>query len=181
VAHDENRFFGRPIVGGMGVGLAATVVHPIFAENMTHSPKSDSLQDPTLKDAKPPFNAQSQPWLGLASRIDPRPDHGETSYRGSGRLAGRKAFITGGDSGMGRAVAIAYGREGADVAINYLPAEEPDAREVIDLIRKEGRICVPIPGDLSRQRHARRKTRTGKEAEGRNCEHRARSASSSAA
>lgn len=86
--------------------------------------------------------------------------------------------MTGGDSGTGRAAAIAYGREAADVAINYLPAEEPDAREVIDLIRKEGRLGVPIPGDLSRQRHARRKTRTGKEAEGRNCEHCARSASS---
>src|SRR6202012_2175997 len=74
--------------------------------------------------------------------------HGETSYRGSGRLAGRKALITGGDSGMGRAAAIAYAREGADVVINYLPAEEPDAREVIQLIKDAGRIGVPIPGDL---------------------------------
>jgi NAD(P)-dependent dehydrogenase (short-subunit alcohol dehydrogenase family) len=80
--------------------------------------------------------------------MNPRPDHGETSYRGSGRLAGRRALITGGDSGMGRAAAIAFAREGADVAINYLPAEEPDAREVIDLITDAGRRGFPIPGDL---------------------------------
>ncbi|PNB38829.1 NAD(P)-dependent oxidoreductase, partial [Pseudomonas sp. FW305-130] len=76
------------------------------------------------------------------------PDHGESSYRGSGRLAGRKALITGGDSGMGRAAAIAYAREGADVAINYLPDEEADAQEVIDLIHAAGRTGVAIPGDL---------------------------------
>jgi NAD(P)-dependent dehydrogenase (short-subunit alcohol dehydrogenase family) len=80
--------------------------------------------------------------------MQPPPDHGETSYCGSGRLAGRKALITGGDSGMGRAAAIAYAREGADVAINYLPAEEPDAQEVIALIKAEGRIGLAIPGDL---------------------------------
>ncbi len=98
------------------------------------------LQDPTEKYPKPPYKRQSQPWPGLASKMDPRPDHGETSYRGSGRLAGRKALITGGDSGMGRAAAIAYAREGADVAINYFPTEEPDAKEVIDLIKAEGRV-----------------------------------------
>ena len=80
--------------------------------------------------------------------MDPRPDHGETSYKGSGRLAGRKALITGGDSGMGRAAAIAYAREGCDVAINYFPTEEPDAQEVIALIKAEGRIGIAIPGDL---------------------------------
>jgi NAD(P)-dependent dehydrogenase (short-subunit alcohol dehydrogenase family) len=80
--------------------------------------------------------------------MTPRPDHGELSYKGSGRLKGRKALITGGDSGMGRAAAIAYAREGADVAINYLPAEEPDGREVIQLIKDSGRVAVPIPGDL---------------------------------
>ena len=80
--------------------------------------------------------------------MNPRPDHGETSYRGANRLAGRKALITGGDSGMGRAAAIAFAREGADVAIGYLPAEEPDAREVIALIRAAGRKAVALPGDI---------------------------------
>lgn len=108
----------------------------------------NDLQDPTSKYPKPPFKKQSQPWPGLASQMNPRPDHGETSYKGSGRLEGRKALITGGDSGMGRAAAIAYAREGADVAINYLPDEEEDAREVIAIIQAEGRIAVPIPGDI---------------------------------
>jgi NAD(P)-dependent dehydrogenase (short-subunit alcohol dehydrogenase family) len=80
--------------------------------------------------------------------MDPRPDHGETSYRGSGRLAGRKALITGGDSGMGRAAAIAFAREGADVAINYLPQEEPDAQEVIAFIKDAGRTGLAMPGDI---------------------------------
>jgi NAD(P)-dependent dehydrogenase (short-subunit alcohol dehydrogenase family) len=80
--------------------------------------------------------------------MEPPPDHGENSYRGNGRLTGRKALITGGDSGMGRAAAIAYAREGADVAINYFPNEEPDAQEVIRLIRDEGRTGIALPGDL---------------------------------
>ncbi len=105
-------------------------------------------QDPTAKYPKPPFPSQSQPWPGLASKMTPRPDHGETTYRGSGRLSGRKALITGGDSGMGRAAAIAFAREGADVAINYLPAEEPDAREVVALIEAVKRVAAPIAGDL---------------------------------
>ena len=105
-------------------------------------------KDPTTKYPRPPFHGQTQPWPGLAGKMDPRPDHGETSYKGSGRLAGRKALITGGDSGMGRAAAIAYAREGADVAINYYPTEEPDAKEVIELIKAEGRKAIAIPGDL---------------------------------
>jgi NAD(P)-dependent dehydrogenase (short-subunit alcohol dehydrogenase family) len=134
---EENNISRRKVLGGLGASLAAAAVTPILG-----------AQDPTTKYPRPPFKGQSQPWPGLASQMDPRPDHGETSYKGSGRLQGRKALITGGDSGMGRAAAIAYAREGADVAINYLPAEEADAKEVIALIKKEGRKGIAIPGDL---------------------------------
>jgi len=90
---------------------------------------------------KPPFPSQSQPMPGLTAKMDPRPDHGETSYRGSGRLAGKRAIITGGDSGIGRAVAIAFAREGADILIAYLD-ERDDAGEVAALVEKEGRKVV---------------------------------------
>lgn len=116
------------------------------------APLNQDLINPVDKYPKPLFKRQSQPWPGLAGQMDPRPDHGETSYKGSGRLAGRKALITGGDSGMGRAAAIAYAREGADVAINYYPTEEPDAREVIAMIKAEGRNALAIPGDLRDER-----------------------------
>jgi NAD(P)-dependent dehydrogenase (short-subunit alcohol dehydrogenase family) len=106
------------------------------------------MRNPLDKFPRPPFQPQSQPFPGLASKMNPPPDHGETSYRGSGRLDGRRALITGGDSGMGRGAAIAFAREGADVAINYLPAEEEDAREVVGFIRAAGRNAVAIPGDL---------------------------------
>ncbi|HZH36986.1 MAG TPA: SDR family oxidoreductase [Flavisolibacter sp.] len=114
-----------------------------------HTSNKQGLVDPRTKYPKPPFKEQSQPWPGLARDMDPLPDHGEKSYKGSGRLAGRKALITGGDSGMGRAAAIAFAREGADVAINYHPAEEPDAQEVVALIEAEGRKAVTIPGDIT--------------------------------
>jgi NAD(P)-dependent dehydrogenase (short-subunit alcohol dehydrogenase family) len=142
----------RQAVGLVGMGLATVAARSSIAQ--TTEPQAGGPQAPVAKDdprskyPKPPFQEQTQPWPGLASKMNPRPDHGETSYRGSGRLAGRKALITGGDSGMGRAAAIAYAREGADVAINYLPAEEPDAREVIQLIKDAGRRGFPIPGDL---------------------------------
>ena len=136
----------RDIVRGAGIGLAMTAVAPAFAETATAA--ATPLQDPTTKYPRPPYKKQSQPWPGLASKMEPPPDHGEKSYRGSGRLAGRKALITGGDSGMGRAAAIAYAREGADVAINYFPTEEPDAQQVIQLIKAEGRTALALPGDL---------------------------------
>ncbi len=151
--NDRNSYSRRRILSGIGAGLVAAAVVPAGANagvagNSNHPPDDEALQNPIDKYPKPTFPSQSQPWPGLASKMTPRPDHGETSYRGSGRLKGRKALITGGDSGMGRAAAIAYAREGADVAINYLPAEESDAREVIDLIKAEGRVGLAIPGDL---------------------------------
>jgi NAD(P)-dependent dehydrogenase (short-subunit alcohol dehydrogenase family) len=143
------RFSRRQVVGGLGVGLAVRIDSPAFSQTppSTFQPVQ-GMQDPISKYPKPPFKRQSQPWPGLASKMDPKPDHGETSYKGSGRLAGRRALITGGDSGMGRAAAIAFAREGADVAINYHPDEEPDAQEVIKLIKDAGRNGVALPGDL---------------------------------
>jgi len=107
-----------------------------------------TMQDPRSQYPRPPFPKQPQSAPGLAQKMDPQPDHGETSYKGAGRLKGRKALITGGDSGIGRAAAIAYAREGADVAIAYLPSEEADAREVIGLIEAEGRKALGLPGDI---------------------------------
>jgi NAD(P)-dependent dehydrogenase (short-subunit alcohol dehydrogenase family) len=149
----KENFTRRQIVGGLGAGLAAAVIKPAFAAggSMDSSPLQQApqgLSDPTTRYPRPPFHGQSQPWPGLAGKMDPKPDHGEKSYRGSGRLAGRKALITGGDSGMGRAAAIAYGREGADVAINHLLEEQPDADEVLALIKAEGRKALSLPGDI---------------------------------
>jgi len=107
------------------------------------------LVNPLDRYPKPPFVKQPQEVPGLASKMDPVPDHGEKSYKGSGRLLGRKALITGGDSGIGRAAAIAYAREGADVVINYLPQEQSDADEVLALIEEAGRKGFGIPGDIT--------------------------------
>lgn len=128
----------RKVLSGIGLGLASVVVSPVLGTPTGQNNAPEGLEDPTTKYPKPPFKSQSQPWPGLASKMDPRPDHGEKCYKGTGRLTGRKALITGGDSGMGRAAAIACAREGADVAINYLPAEEEDAQEVVALIKAEG-------------------------------------------
>ena len=146
----------RRVLGKIGTGLAATFASPVLALQggavtpsvSTRQPAQSIKRDPRTQFPRPPFPRQTQPWPGLASKMTPRPDHGETTYQGSGRLTGRKALITGGDSGIGRAVAIAYAREGADVAINYLPAEESDAQEVVALIRAAGRKAVAIPGDI---------------------------------
>ena len=148
---EQGKVSRRKALGGLGVALASAIVAPALGspggKQGEDLPPSE-LYNPVDKYPKPPFNTAMQPFPGLASKMTPRPDHGETSYKGSGRLKGRKALITGGDSGMGRAAAIAYAREGADVAINYLPAEEADAQEVIALIKKEGRKGIAIPGDL---------------------------------
>lgn len=148
---DDHKITRRQVVAGLGATLAAAAVSPVLAgTHVTTKPMDNNIKisDPTKLHPKPPFKSQPQPWPGLQSKMVPVPDCGETSYKGSGRLMGRKALITGGDSGMGRAAAIAYAREGADVAIVYYPTEEPDAKEVIDLIKKEGRKAVAIPGDL---------------------------------
>ncbi|MCF6367373.1 SDR family oxidoreductase [Rhizobium halophilum] len=139
----------RLVLGGLSTGVAAAAFSGTAnAQQSAATPAAEPLQDPTTKYPQPPFPRQSQEWPGLTSRMDPVPDHGEETYRGSGRLTGRKALITGGDSGIGRAAAIAYAREGADVAIGYLEPEEPDAQEVLELIRAEGRKAVALPGDI---------------------------------
>jgi len=148
---DENKISRRRVVAGLGATIAAAAISPALAmtgRGDKTARDGTAISDPTKLYPKPPFKFQPQPWPGLQSKMDPVPDCGETSYKGSGRLIGRKALITGGDSGMGRAAAIAYAREGADVAINYYPTEEQDAQEVIALIRKEGRKGIAIPGDL---------------------------------
>ncbi|MBR0799812.1 SDR family oxidoreductase [Bradyrhizobium jicamae] len=104
---------------------------------------------------KPPFPSQRQPMPGSTAKMDPRPDHGETTYKGSGRLSGMRAVITGGDSGIGRAVAIAFAREGADILIAYLD-EHDDAKDVKALIEGEGRKAVLVDGDLSSADHCRK-------------------------
>lgn len=111
-----------------------------------------TMQDPRYQFPAPPFPQQPQSPPGLVSKMRPVPDHGEESYSGFGRLLGRKALITGGDSGIGRAAAIAYAREGADVAINYLPSEQSDAEEVLGYIEKGGTKGVALPGDVSDER-----------------------------
>ena len=109
-----------------------------------------TMQDPTTQYATPELpDQEKQSAPGLAQEMDPKPDHGEDTYRGCDRLVDRVAVVTGADSGIGRAVAIAYAREGADVVLSYLPQEEEDARDVVALVEKAGRTALAVPGDLS--------------------------------
>ncbi|MGB3586905.1 MAG: SDR family oxidoreductase [Tunicatimonas sp.] len=108
-------------------------------------------QNPLDQYPRPPFPRQPQNRPGVVGKMEPLPDHGEKSYQGFGRLKGRKALITGGDSGIGRAAAIAFAREGADVVINYLPEESENAKQVVELIEAEGCKAVSIPGDISQE------------------------------
>lgn len=108
-----------------------------------------TFDNPAERYADFDTEAQEQPLPGLDRDLTPSADHGEESYRGTGRLTGRKALITGADSGIGAAVAIAFAREGADVAMNYLPDEEPDAQRIAALIEDAGRTAVLIPGDIT--------------------------------
>lgn len=118
---------------------------------MSNKPKA---QDPKELGPKPPLPEQEQEPVGLESEMQPRPDYGEESYRGSGKLQDKAALITGGDSGIGRAVALAFAREGADVLISYLD-EHSDAQETVRIVEKEGRRCIPVAGDIGDEAHCR--------------------------
>jgi NAD(P)-dependent dehydrogenase (short-subunit alcohol dehydrogenase family) len=111
-------------------------------------------QDPKQAEPKPPFPKQQQEPVGSEAEMEPRPDYGEESYRGSGKLQGKAAIITGGDSGIGRAVALAFAREGADVLISYLD-EHSDAQETVRIVEKEGQRCIAVAGDIGEEAHCR--------------------------
>jgi NAD(P)-dependent dehydrogenase (short-subunit alcohol dehydrogenase family) len=112
-------------------------------------------QNPVDRYPQPELPEQALEWPGLESEMEPRPDYGEESYRGSGRLSGKAAIITGGDSGIGRAVALAFAREGADVLISYLEAEESDAQETARVVEESGKKAVPMPGDIRDEDHCK--------------------------
>jgi NAD(P)-dependent dehydrogenase (short-subunit alcohol dehydrogenase family) len=121
--------------------------------------ETKQMQNPLLQHPQPPFPEQGQSVPGEEKELTPKADHGEESYKGSGKLAGRKAIITGSDSGIGRAVAIAFAREGADVVISYLEEDE-DARETAKWVEQAGRKAVLIPGDISQEEHCKQLVET---------------------
>ncbi|MGR3469502.1 MAG: SDR family oxidoreductase [Paracoccus sp. (in: a-proteobacteria)] len=144
----------RALLAGAAMAGAATATGTAFAQN-----SSDNGGEPLTRQAadfpRPPYPRQQQPWPGLAQKMEPRPDHGEETYQGNGRLRGMRALITGGDSGIGRATAIAFAKEGADVAIAYLPEEEPDAQDVKRVVENQGRTFAAFPGDLRDQSYTK--------------------------
>jgi NAD(P)-dependent dehydrogenase (short-subunit alcohol dehydrogenase family) len=121
----------------------------------TMQPQKKQATNPAEKYPKPPFPKQEQEMPGSEQKMDPRPDHGENTYKGSGKLKGKKAIITGGDSGIGKAVAIAFAREGADILISYLNETE-DAKETEHYIKDAGQKAILIPGDISEESHCKK-------------------------
>jgi len=143
--------------------LLLCIVLPLIIEQKVVAAAFDALPsniydlngDPMLAGPQPPFKPQSQKSPGLESKMNPKPDYGYTSYVGSGKLRGKVAVITGGDSGIGRAVALAFAREGASIVISYLN-ETSDAEEIQRIIQKEGRECILIPGDITEETHCKK-------------------------
>ena len=138
----------RALMAGAAIAGTAAATGSAFAQDKK-SGGGDAAMTPQAADfPEPPYPKQHQPWPGLAQKMNPRPDHGEETYHGTGRLKGKRALITGGDSGIGRAAAIAFAKEGADVAIAHLPQEQPDAEDVRKVVEREGRKFANFPGDL---------------------------------
>ena len=114
-----------------------------------------SQQDPTQQHAQPGSGSETVKYPGRTEEMDVQPDHGEQTYRGIGRLEGKKAVITGGDSGIGRAVSLTFAREGADLLISYLESEEQDAQKTVALVEEAGRRAVTVSGDIREEAHCR--------------------------